>query len=262
MPPKTMTQPPVAYKGPPPPATLDIGYTMGPVTWRNQEIALGESYAFGFNITSHTNHDAVYAVSSSIYGDVRRGSNWLTQVLDPPVVLIPAHGSDTVLVEVTSTNVGDTIEPPRCELIVSAVEVSSSPHSLPGQARLMIMALKSPPEPDPHVHVVMTDPGGSHSKLGSGVQVGQLPITFNIFTDVPGDYTVTAALRDPANWTIQYLTGSPFHVGAGSTAGNPVHVGPLKPGPGALQTDLYLTVKGAPGSGISARFALPVMPWQ
>lgn len=246
----------------PHPVPIDISYTMSPVTWRDDLIDLGESYAFGFKITSHSNQDAVYAVSSTIYGDVRRGSNWLTQVLDPPVVAIPAHGSATVLVEVTATDVGDTADNCRCELIVSAVEISAAPHALPGQARLMMMALKQPPNPESqaHVRIVMTAPGGSHSKLGSGVQAGQMPIDLQIFVDTPGDYTVSAAVTDKDHWTIQYINPSSFHVDAGDTAGTRVNVGPLTPGPGALQTDLFITVTGGPG--ITATFPVPIIPWK
>lgn len=260
---------PAAHTGKPKPGSglklsrsLDISYSMAPITGPDKLISLGESYAFGFNITSKSNQDAVYAVSSTIYGDVRRGSNWLTQVLDPSVVTIPAHGSATVLVEVTATDVGDTVDNCRCELIVSAVEISSTPRLLPGQARLMMMALKPPPAPEsqPHVQVVMNAPGGSHSKLGSGVQVGTMPIDLQVFVDTPGDYNLTATLRDPTGWTIQNTYGSPFHINAGNTAGAPANVGPLTPGPGARQTDLFITVAGGPG--ISATFPLPIMPWK
>jgi hypothetical protein len=253
---------------------------MAPITWTwyspllggvinspDQVIGLNQSYAFGFTITSNANVDAVCEVSAVVFGDSRRASKWTAQVLDPPVVMIPAHGSATVLVEVTTTDEGDTADPPRCELIVSAVEINPAPHVVPGQARLSIMALKEPPGPDSqsHIQLVMNAPGGSHSKLDSGIQVGQLPIDLQVFVDTPGDYNLTATLRDPTGWTIQNIYGSPFQISAGNTAGARVNLGPLTPGPGARQTDLFITVTGKPGTpsaGISATFPLPIMPWK
>lgn len=236
----------------------------GVITSIDRVVGLNQSYAFGFTITSNANVDAVYEVSTVVFGDSRRASSWTTQVLDPPVVMIPAHDSATVVVEVTTTDEGDTVDPPRCELIVSAVEISPAPHVLPGQARLSIMALKPPPSPEsqPHVQLVMIAPGGSHSKLSSGIQVGQLPIDLQVFVDTPGDYTVTAVVSDKDHWTIENIYPSPFHVNAGDTAGTRVNVGPLKPGAGARQTDLFITVASTSGSGISATFPLPIMPWK
>lgn len=247
----------------------DVIYTMAPVTGHDRTIALGKSYAFGFKIKSNANQDAIYAVSSVIFGEVRRGSgdaspasNWLTQVLDPPIVSVPAHGSATVLVEVTATNEGDEVEPPRCELVVSATGIDPPSHVTHGQARLSIMTFKAPPRPDSqsHVQVVLNSPGQYLGQLSSGIQVGQLPIDLQVFIDTPGDYTVTAAITDKAHWTIQYINPSSFHVNAGDTAGTRVNVGPLTPGPGALQTDLFITVSGGPG--ISATFPVPIIPWK
>lgn len=260
-----------AGRGPSPPPSVDVTYSMAPITRPDKAIALGKSYAFGFNIKSNANQDAVYFVSSTIYGDVRRGSrdvcpasNWLTQVLDPPVVAIPANGSATVLVEVTATDEGDEVEPSRCELVVSVTEISPAPHVVPGQARLSIMTYKTPPGPESqtHVQVVLNSPGQILGQLNSGIQVGTMPIDLQVFVDTPGDYTVTAEVSDKDHWTVEHIWPTPFHVNAGDTAGTRVNVGPVKPRPGARQTDLFITVAGMPGSGISATFPLPIMPWK
>lgn len=250
-------------------AAPDVTYAMAPITGPARTIALGKSYAFGFKINSKTNQDAIYAVSSVIFGEVRRGSgdvspasSWLTQVLDPPIVSVPANGSATVLVEVTATNEGDEVEPPRGELIVSATGINSAAHVIVGQARLLIMTFKQPPQPDSqtHVHVVLNSPGQYLGQLSSGIQVGQMPIDLQIFVDTPGDYTVTAEIKDKSHWTIGFINPSSFHVNPGDTAGARVNVGPLTPAPGALQTDLFITVSGGPG--ISATFPVPIMPWR
>ncbi|HEX7286022.1 MAG TPA: hypothetical protein VF532_07550 [Candidatus Angelobacter sp.] len=255
MPTKTLNKVHTKLGTTPAPPSLDISYTMGPITGPDKVIGLGQSYAFGFNITANTNRDSVYAVSAIALVNGR--GQWTAQILDPPVVPIPAHKSATVLVQVTATTIGDTIQPSRCEVVLSAVEISPVTHVIPGQARLMLMALYPPPTPDPRVHVVLGDTGAQDNRFGSGLQVGLREIEFKVFVTEPGDYTVTAELRDPTGWTIGSILGSPFHIAAGDTAGKSVFV-PLKHAVTARQTDLFLTVAGGPG--ISAKFALPIMP--
>jgi len=120
-----------------------------------------------------------------------------------------------------------------------------------------------PPTPETHVHIVMNAPGGTHSKLSSGgIQVGDLPIDFTVFVDTLGDYTLSAVLRDPTGRTIENIYSSPFHVNAGDTAGKSIHVGPLKPGAGSRQTDLFLTVAGTSGNRHLSHVVLPIISWK
>jgi len=231
-----------------------IGYSMGPITGGSKVIDLGGSYAFGFTLASNSITRKVYAISAIALG---QHEGWTAQILDPPVVSLPAQGSARVIVQVTSTNTGDQVDPPRCEVVLSAVDISQPPQPV-SQARLMLMALKAPPTPDPRVHVVLKDPGGINNRFASGVQPATLPVGFDIFVTEPGNYTVTAQLRDPAGWAIQNIYGSPFQVNAGSTTPHFVAVGPLTHNAAARETDLYLTVAGGPG--ISAQYAMPIIP--
>ena len=255
MPTKTVTKPHATGKAAAPPPSLDITYSMGPITSTSQLIDLGGSYAFGFKLTANTSRDAVYAVSAFALG---QHVGWTAQILDPVSIPISAHQEATVAVQVTATTLGETIDPPRCEIVLSAVEISPVTHVIPGQVRLMLMAFKAPPTPDPRVHFVLKDPGGINNRFASGVQPGQLPIGYDVFVDAAGDYTLTAELRDPTGWTIEGIFGSPFHVDTGDTSAKFVTVGPFQHDATAHETDLYLTVAGGPG--ISTRFTMPIIP--
>ena len=232
-------------------APLDVAYSIAPITRTSRVIDLGGSYAFGFTLHSKLNTDKVYALSAIALG---QHDGWTAQILDPTIIAIPAQKEARVVVQVSATTKGDQVDPPRCEVVLSAVDTTQL-NPINTQARLMLMALKEPPTPDPRVHVVLKDPGGINNIFASGVQPATLPVGFDIFTTVAGSYTVTAELREPGNWTIGPIQGSPFNaLGGGAT--NFVAV-PLKAALGAHETDLFLTVAGP---GISAKFTMPVLP--
>ena len=231
---------------------MDIKYSIGPITGKSKVIDLGASYAFGFTLQSRATTRKICALSAIALG---QHDGWMAQLLDEPIVAVPARGNASVVVQVSATTKGDQIDPPRCEVVLSVVELSGTT-VVNTQARLMLMALKAPPTPEPRIQVVLKDSGGINNRFGAGVQVAQVPIGFDIFVRDPGSYAVTPQLREPTGWTIGPLVGSPFQVNPGNTAAQFVTV-LLTAGQAARETDLFLTVTGP---GVSAKFTMPVIP--
>ncbi|HLK69140.1 MAG TPA: IPT/TIG domain-containing protein [Bryobacteraceae bacterium] len=231
-------------------------YSVPPVMPIGQlNITAGQSYVFAYTLTAFTDRAGTFAFTPSA-----TGAGWSATLLDPSPVQVAANTTATMRVQVTAA-AGSSI------VTLSVVETTPGSSVTPGTAQLTITAGSPPPTPETRVRVSLSGAQGGAAISGAGVTFTKSKIggvTFNIVFTQGGDYSLSAAMRNPTGWTSGGIDIPNFHVNqptAGGTANQSVNViftaaasvGGL---PGASATDLVLTVTN--GADINVASALPV----
>src|SRR5271165_2623474 len=226
-------------------------YDTPPVMPNNQQnITAPNTYQFGFTLTAVTDQQATYAITFNV-----TGAGWSATLVDSTPITLSPNASTHVRVQVTAA-AGSGV------LSISAQETTSGSSVTPGNAQITIAAGSPPPTPETRVRVTLTQAGGGAVIAGVGVvfskSIPQGTITYTILFAQQGNYTVTAAMRNPQGWSspaggpVSPASFSVNQPGAGGTTPQNVNA-QFTVGPGANNTDLVLTVSN--GSDINVPYS-------